>query len=98
RYKGRPLLKVSTKVLEKTAIKKVMPVAPVGVRASGVVRVRLWVDIEGKVVEAKVVSGHPMLRDSALKAASQWKWKEVECINGVPPIVVGVLNFDFPKN
>jgi hypothetical protein len=97
-FKGRPLLNASTKVLEKAAIKKVKPVAPVGVTVSGVASVQVWIDpIDGKVLKAKVVSGHPLLRESALKAARQWVWKEVECLNGLPPIVVGVLNFDFPK-
>jgi outer membrane biosynthesis protein TonB len=96
-FKGRPLLKVSTKVLEKTAVKKVKPVAPAGVTASGIVSVRVWVDpLDGKLVDAKVVSGHPSLHKSALKAARQWEWEYIDCINGLAPIVVGILNFDFP--
>jgi hypothetical protein len=98
KYKGRPLLKVSTKVLEESAIKKVKPVAPAGVTASGVVSVRVLVDsLDGKLVDAKVVSGHPSLHKSALKAARQWKWEYIDCINGVAPMAVGILNFDFPK-
>jgi len=82
--------------MEKTAVKKVKPVAPAGAPASGVVRVRVWVDTEGKVVGAKVISGHPLLREAALKAAKQWEWEPV-CIDGPPMICVGVLNFDFSE-
>ena len=90
------LFKVSTGVLEKTAVKRVKPVAPAGEPASGVVRVRVWVDTEGKVVGAKVISGHPLLREAALKAAKQWEWEPV-CIDGPPMICVGVLSFDFSE-
>ncbi|HEY7181327.1 MAG TPA: energy transducer TonB [Blastocatellia bacterium] len=95
-FNGRPVIKVSTKVLEKKAITKVKPVAPVGVTASGVVRVRVWIDaLEGKVVKAKVINGHPILRDRALSAAAQWKW---EPLNDTQPIIaVGILKFDFPQ-
>jgi hypothetical protein len=90
-------IKVSTAVLEKKAVKRVMPVAPAGAPASGVVRVRVWVDIiEGKVVEAKVISGHPLLREAALKAASQWEWEPI-CIHGPAMTGVGVLSFDFSE-
>jgi TonB family protein len=97
RRKGKApkLLRVSSEVLEKKAVKRVKPVAPAGAPASGVVRVRVWVDTtEGKVVEAKVISGHPLLREATLKAARQWEW---EPICGPPIRAVGVLNFDFSE-
>jgi TonB family protein len=97
--KAHKLLRVSSKVLEKSAVKRVKPVAAAGAPESGVVRVRVWVDpIEGKVVVAKVISGHPLLREAALKAARQWEWEsEPVCINGMPILCVGVLNFDFSE-
>ena len=71
------------------------PVRPDGAPASGVVSIRVWVDvIQGKVVEAEVVSGPPLLGESALKAAMQWEW---EGLCGAPLTAVGVLNFDFSK-
>ena len=91
------ILRVSSEVLVKSAVKRVKPVAPAGSPSSGVVRVRVWVDpTEGKVVEAKVISGHPLLREAALKAARQWEWEYI-CIVGPPIRVVGVLNFDFSE-
>jgi len=95
--KAPKLFIVSSEVLEKKAVKKVRPVAPAGAPASGVVRVRVWVDpIEGKVVEAKAISGHPLLRESTLKAARQWEWEPI-CIVGPAIIGVGVLSFDFSE-
>ncbi len=92
-------LTISSEVLERSAIKKVKPVAPAGVKASGIVRVRIWIDIlDGKVVEAKIVKGHPLLREPALKAARQWEWKPTYIISSSPMRAVGVLSFDFPKN
>jgi outer membrane biosynthesis protein TonB len=95
--KAPKLLKVTSEVLEKSAVKRVRPIAPAGAPSSGVVRVRVWVDpAEGKVVEAKVISGRPLLRESALKAARQWEWEFI-CIDGPPMLCVGVLSFDFSE-
>jgi hypothetical protein len=91
------LFKVSTGVLEKKAVKRVRPVAPAGAPAYGVVRVRVWGDpLEGKVVRAKAISGHPLLREAALKAAKQWEWEPI-CILCPAMIGVGVLSFDFSE-
>jgi Gram-negative bacterial TonB protein C-terminal len=93
--KAPKMIKVSSEVLEKKAVKRVKPVRPDGAPASGVVSIRVWVDvIDGKVVEAEIVSGPPLLRESALKAARQWEW---EGLCGTPLTAVGVLNFDFSK-
>ena len=95
--KARKFINVSTQTLEKTAIKKVKPVMPVGVRASGVVLVRVWIDaLEGKVVDAKVISGHPILRDRALSAAAQWKWAPFNDTQLTQLTTVGILKFNFP--
>jgi hypothetical protein len=94
-FNGRPVIKVSSKVLEKTAIKKVKPVMPVGVRATGVVLVRVWIDaLEGKVIEAKAVSGPELSRDAAVQAAKQWEFKPAE-ITAAPIKAQGVLVFRF---
>ncbi|HEV2663322.1 MAG TPA: energy transducer TonB, partial [Blastocatellia bacterium] len=94
---GEPakLCKIPPEVLEKETVKRVKPVAPAGAPSSGVVSVRIWVDNDGKVVKAKVISGHPLLRKAALKAARQWKLKPTFVDDGHQIICVGVLNFDF---
>lgn len=83
--------------LEREAIKKVEPVFPPiakAIRASGEVKVEVTIDGAGNVVSALVVSGHPLLRDSALVAARQWKFKSAT-VSGKPARVSGILTFNF---
>jgi TonB family protein len=44
-------------------------------RADGNVQVKILVERDGNVVEACVVDGHPLLRESARQAALEWKFK-----------------------
>ena len=83
--------------LEQEAIKKVEPVFPPiakAARASGEVKVEVTIDKAGKVVSARAVSGHPLLRDSALAAARQWKFKPTT-LSGKPANVSGILTFNY---
>jgi periplasmic protein TonB len=50
---------------------------------SGTVVVDAVIDDRGNVVQARVVSGHPLLIDAALKAVLQWKY-EPTSLNGQP--------------
>lgn len=52
-------------------------------RVSGTVVVDAVIDEHGDVVEVRVVSGHPLLVDAALKAVGQWKY-EPTTLNGQP--------------
>jgi outer membrane biosynthesis protein TonB len=49
------------------------------VNVSGTVVVKVIIDRAGAVVAACAISGHPLLRDSALAAARQWKFKRNLC-------------------
>ena len=49
----------------------------------GTVVVEAVIDERGNVVQARVVSGHPLLIDAALKAVLQWKY-EPTSLNGQP--------------
>jgi len=83
--------------LEREAIKKVesnFPPIAKAARASGAVKVEVTIDEVGKVVSARAVSGHPLLRDSALAAARQWKFKPT-MVSGKPAKVGGILTFNF---
>src|SRR5262245_52314588 len=83
--------------LEQEAIRKVEPEFPPiakAVRASGPVKVEVTIDETGKVVSARAISGHPLLRDSALAAARQWKFNPAT-VSGKPAKVGGVLTFNF---
>ena len=44
-------------------------------KVQGDVRLDAVIDEQGRVVELKVVSGHPLLLDSAIKAVSQWRYQ-----------------------
>jgi TonB family protein len=83
--------------LEQEAIKKVEPVFPPiakAARASGEVKVEVTIDKAGKVISARVLSGHPLLRDAALTAARQWQFKPTMA-SGRPAKISGILTFNF---
>ncbi len=42
---------------------------------TGTVRVQVSITPDGSVKDAKIVGGHPMLADAALKAISRWKFE-----------------------
>jgi TonB family protein len=90
-------LNVSGGILQGTAITKVHPVYPPiarAARASGPVQVQITISETGEVIEASVISGHPLLRESALQAARQWVFKPTE-LSGTPIKVKGILTFNF---
>jgi TonB family protein len=90
-------ISVSGGVLQGKAIKKVQPPYPPiakAARASGAVQVQITVSETGEVIEAGVISGHPLLRDAALQAARQWLFQPTE-VGGAPVKVQGILTFNF---
>ncbi len=72
-------------------VKPAYPAAALAVRASGVV---IMVDEEGNIVSAKAVSGHPLLRMAAEKAALQSKITPT-LLQGKPVTITGILVFNF---
>ena len=60
----------------------------------GEVRVMVTVNESGKVDSAEVVSGDPVLRDAAIRAAKKWTFKPF-IKNGAPQRVRAPLTFDF---
>ena len=61
-----------------TLISRVDPKYPplaIQTHLEGTVVVQAIIDEHGDVIEAKVVSGHPLLVDAALKAVRQWKYE-----------------------
>jgi TonB family protein len=63
-------------------------------KVSGTVTVAVVVDEEGNVVEAKAVSGHPLLQASAVNAARQAKFTRT-FVNGEPTQINGYLIYNF---
>ena len=79
------LVHVGGSVREPTKVKHVNPVYPeVAARAmvQGNVVVELHVSTEGRVTEARVLQGIPLLDEAALAAVRQWVY--------TPPLVDGV--------
>jgi TonB family protein len=92
-----PASQVSGGVLNGRALSLPKPDYPATARAagaSGVVIVEVTVDESGKVIAARAVSGHPMLRGSALTAARQARFAPTK-LSGQPVKVTGTINYNF---
>jgi protein TonB len=56
----------------------------------GVVVVQCVIDVHGRVSEARVLIGHPLLDASALEAVRQWRYEPTR-LNGIAvPVVMTV--------
>ena len=65
-------------------------------RASGTVNVQVTIDENGKVISAKAVSGHILLRQAAVDAAWKARFKPTTLSN-VPVKVSGVIVYNFTR-
>ncbi len=74
--------------------KPAYPPAAKAVRAGGAVNVQVTVDENGNVVSANAVSGHPLLRASAVEAARSAKFNPT-LLSGKAVKVSGVIVYNF---
>jgi TonB family protein len=89
--------RVQGSVLTGQATRRVEPVYPrmaMAAKIRGAVVVEVTIDEDGDVLTARALSGHPLLKDSALKAALGWRFTPTE-LDGSPVSVVGALTFNF---
>ena len=70
------------------------PPAAKAVRAQGAVSVQVLVDEEGNVIYTSAISGHPLLRSAATKAAKEAKFAPT-LLKGTPVKVTGVVTYNF---
>jgi TonB family protein len=63
-------------------------------RAAGEVQVQVIIDKKGIVIKAKVVKGHPLLRENSIKAAFKSTFEPVK-LSGKPVKVTGVIVYKF---
>ena len=63
-------------------------------RIQGVVVLHAIIDKEGKVSQMEVISGHPLLVQSALDAVKQWRYKPTQ-LNGEPAEVDTTIQVTF---
>lgn len=88
---------VSKGVITGQAIVLPQPAYPIlarQTRIQGVVSIQVLIDEQGRVVSATAVSGHPMLREAAQKAALQARFRPT-LLSDQPVKVSGVINYDF---
>ena len=63
-------------------------------RITGVVTVEVIIDVSGRVISAKAVSGPAMLRDAAERAAMQARFTPT-LLSGQPVKVSGTIDYNF---
>lgn len=74
--------------------KPVYSAAALAVKAQGKVDVQVMIDEQGRVVSAKAINGHPLLRASAEDAARRAKFSPTY-LSKVPVKVTGVITYNF---
>jgi TonB family protein len=92
-----PVRPISGGVLNGKAISMPKPLYPETARRTrmtGIVSVEVVIDVSGKVIGARAVSGPEMLRDAAERAAKQARFTPA-LLSGQPVRVSGVINYNF---
>jgi TonB family protein len=62
--------------------------------ASGEVQVQVLIDVDGKVIAAAAISGHPLLQGASVNAARKARFSEAK-YNGEPVKVTGIIKYTF---
>ena len=62
--------------------------------ASGTVQVQVLIDVDGTVIAAASISGHPLLQAASVEAARNTRFS-VTKVNGEPVKVTGMLTYNF---
>ncbi|MCP4216092.1 MAG: energy transducer TonB, partial [bacterium] len=75
-------------------ISPIYPIAALQARLQGTVVIEAVTDIYGKVITARTIMGHPMLKGAATAAVKQWRY-EPYILNGVPKPVVFTVTINF---
>jgi TonB family protein len=86
-----------SKLIAGYALTKAPPIYPpmaMQMKASGAVQVAIIISENGRVIEAKAVSGHPALRSAAEEAARKWVFRPAS-LDGKPMRQQDVLSFTF---
>lgn len=90
-------VKVSGRVMDAMAIRKVPPTYPASARAQGLagaVVMRAVIDQGGRVQQLQVMSGPDLLRQAAIEAVRQWIYKPY-LLNGAPASVETTVTITF---
>jgi len=63
-------------------------------RVQGLVVIECTIDPSGRVVDPRVIAGHPLLQNAALDAVRQWRYTATR-LNGVPIAVLMTVTVNF---
>jgi len=90
-------VRISEKVAQALAIKKIPPNYPKDARQAGIqgsVVMKAAIDTNGDVVNLNLIQGHPKLVPAAIEAVKQWKYKPY-LLNGQPVNVETQITVNF---
>lgn len=73
------------------------PSAAVAVNAQGEVKVQVTIDEDGKVISAKAISGHPLLKREAERAAWSARFSPTT-LSKIPVKVTGMIVYNFRRS
>ncbi|NOT46891.1 MAG: energy transducer TonB [Acidobacteria bacterium] len=73
------------------------PAAAIAVNAQGEVKVQVMIDESGRVVSASAISGHPLLRREAERAAMNARFSPTT-LSKVPVKVTGMIIYNFKRS
>jgi len=91
---------VSEGVLRGIALNRFTPPYPEIAKKAGIqgqVQVQVLISEDGRVIDATIINGNPLLRNTARDAARRWVFTPTK-LSGVPVKVQGILTFDFKLN
>lgn len=94
---GGPRISVGGKAQEANLVRSVPPVYPPLARSTGIhghVILGVIIGTDGSVIEARLLSGHPLLAPAAIDAVKQWKYKPT-LLKGQPVEVQTQVDVNF---
>jgi periplasmic protein TonB len=94
------VVRLTSMLTQGRVLRRVQPPYPViakQARIEGSVQVQIDISEDGAVTNVALLSGHPLLRDAALRAAKQWQFIPTE-LNGQRVRAIGMITFNFTLN
>jgi TonB family protein len=94
------VVRLTSMLTQGRVLRRVQPPYPVIAKQAGIegsVQVQIDISEDGAVTNVTLLSGHPLLRDAALRAAKQWQFIPTE-LNGVRVRAIGMITFNFTLN
>jgi TonB family protein len=90
-------IKISRDVVQRQLVRDVRPVYPElakQARVQGIVQLSVVISKQGRVMDIKVISGHPLLITAAIEAVKQWEYNPT-LLNGQPVEVATEVSVPF---